>query len=52
MSEKEKDIIQRMATIIPKLDEKKQNYIIGVADGMVIANQHAGYDPTEDEEEK
>lgn len=37
MSEKEKSIIRRLSDTVPKLDKDKQNYIIGVAEGMVIA---------------
>ena len=37
MSEKEKDIIRKLSDTVPKLDKEKQNYILGVAEGMVIA---------------
>ena len=37
MSEKEKDIIRQLSDTVPKLDKEKQNYILGVAEGMVIA---------------
>ena len=36
MSEKEKDIIRKLSDTVPKLDKEKQNYILGVAEGMVI----------------
>lgn len=36
MSEKEKDLIKRISDAIPKLDKEKQNYVLGVAEGMVI----------------
>lgn len=39
MSEKEKDIIRKIATTVPKLDKDKQSYILGVAEGMVIAKE-------------
>lgn len=39
MSEKEKDMMKRFSDAIPKLDEKKQNYILGVAEGMSFARQ-------------
>lgn len=39
MSEKEKEIIKNMSDIIPKLDTAKQNYILGMAEGMAIAKQ-------------
>lgn len=38
MSDKEKNIIGQLSNIIPKLDKDKQNYILGVADGMAIAS--------------
>ena len=41
MSEKEKDILEKLVEAVPKLDEKKQNYILGVAEGMAIARQDA-----------
>lgn len=34
MSERERDIITELAAIFPKLDEKKQSYILGYAEGM------------------
>lgn len=37
MSEKEKSIIRRLSDTVPKLDKDKQNYILGVAEGMAIA---------------
>ena len=37
MSEKEKDILKKISDAIPKLDKEKQNYILGVAEGMAIA---------------
>ncbi len=36
MSEKEKNIIRRLSVTISKLDKDKQNYILGVAEGMAI----------------
>ncbi len=41
MSEKEKDIIRKIALIVPKLSKDKQSYILGVAEGMVIAKEDA-----------
>lgn len=38
MSEKEKDVIRRIAETVPKLDKEKQSYILGVAEGMAIAS--------------
>jgi len=39
MSEKEKDIIRKLSTTVPKLDKDKQNYILGVAEGMAIVKE-------------
>lgn len=39
MSDKEKTIIRRLSNTVPKLDNDKQNYILGVAEGMVIAKE-------------
>lgn len=39
MSEKEKQIIKKLSSTVPKLDREKQNYILGVAEGMVIAKE-------------
>lgn len=39
MSEKEKDIIRRIAAIVPELSRDKQNYILGVAEGMAIVKE-------------
>ncbi len=37
MSDKEKNIIRRISDSIQKLDKEKQNYILGITEGMVIA---------------
>lgn len=39
MSEKEKQIIKKLSSTVPKLDREKQNYILGVAEGMAIAKE-------------
>lgn len=39
MSEKEKDIIKKLSSTVPKLDKEKQNYILGVAEGMAIMKE-------------
>lgn len=39
MSEKEKQIIEKLSKTVPKLNKEKQNYILGVAEGMVIARE-------------
>lgn len=36
---KEKDVIQRIALVVPKLSKDKQIYILGVAEGMAIARE-------------
>lgn len=37
MNEKEKEILIKLADTVPKLDKDKQNYILGVAEGLAIA---------------
>lgn len=39
MSEREKEIIKKLSTTIPKLDKDKQNYILGVAEGMAMVRE-------------
>ncbi len=39
MSEKEKGIITRLSDTLPKLDKEKQNYLLGVAEGMAIVKE-------------
>ena len=39
MSEKEKNILTALLDTVPKLDESKQNYILGMADGMAIVRE-------------
>jgi len=39
MSEKEKEILEKLSETVPKLDRDKQNYILGVAEGMAIARE-------------
>lgn len=43
MSENEKDIIKRIAIIVPQLSKDKQNYILGVAEGMAIVKEEIAY---------
>lgn len=47
MSEKEKQIIEKISGTVPKLDREKQNYILGVAEGMVIAKESKEGDKNE-----
>lgn len=44
MSEKEKEIAKKLAKTLPKLDKEKQNYLLGVAEGMVIARENEAED--------
>lgn len=39
MSEKEKEIIKKLSDTIPKLDDNKKNYLLGIAEGMAIAKE-------------
>lgn len=39
MSEKEKNLLEKLSDAIPKLDDNKKNYILGVAEGMAIARE-------------
>ena len=39
MSDKEKDLIKRIAKTIPSLNSSEQNYILGVADGLALAKE-------------
>lgn len=50
MSEKEKQIIKKLSSTVPKLDREKQNYILGVAEGMAIAKESIEREKTESEE--
>lgn len=36
MSEKDKGIIERLSDTVPTLDKEKQNYLVGLAEGMAI----------------
>ena len=40
MSEREKEIIKKLSDAIPQLDKEKQNYLLGVAEGMAIAKEN------------
>jgi hypothetical protein len=39
MSEREKEIIKKLSNTLPQLSKDKQNYILGVAEGMAIARE-------------
>ena len=47
MSEKEKDIIRKLSDTVPKLDKEKQNYILGIAEGMAMVKQESKSQPQE-----
>lgn len=51
MSEKEKQIINKLSSTVPKLDKEKQNYILGVAEGMIIAKENESNSKAEDVKE-
>lgn len=36
MSEREKQIIETFAAVIPKLSEEKKYYLLGLGDGMAL----------------
>lgn len=40
MSEREKEIVKKLAETVPNLDADKQHYILGVAEGMAIAREN------------
>lgn len=42
MSEKDKDILKRFSNVVPKLEKENQKYILGIAEGMVIAKESNG----------
>lgn len=46
MSEKEKQIIEKLSNTVQKLNKEKQNYILGVAEGMALVRE------TENQEEE
>lgn len=39
MSEREKEIMDKLSNTVPNLDKEKQNYLLGVAEGMAIARE-------------
>ena len=47
MSEKEKSIIEKLSSNIPKLDKEKQNYVLGVVEGLAIARESEGKEEQE-----
>lgn len=48
MSEREKQIMEKLSDTVPKLDKEKQNYLLGIAEGMAIARDS---DKKDDDEE-
>lgn len=47
MSEREKQIMEKLSDAVPKLDKEKQNYLLGVAEGMAIARENDAEEKTE-----
>ena len=39
MSEKEKSILDTLSDTVPTLDKEKQNYLVGLAEGMALARE-------------
>lgn len=39
MSEKEKELLQKLSETVPKLNEGNKRYLLGVADGMALMNE-------------
>lgn len=39
MSEKGKSIIIKLSKEVPKLDKEKQNYVLGIVEGMAIMRE-------------
>lgn len=48
MSEREKDIIKRLSGVVPKLEKENQKYILGIAEGIIIAKEGNGNTETEE----
>lgn len=42
MSEKEKNILDTLFNTVPTLDKEKQNYLVGLAEGMALAREQQG----------
>lgn len=50
MSEREKEIMDKLSNTVPKLDKDKQNYLLGIAEGMAIVREDSKNDRTEKEQ--
>lgn len=50
MSEREKEIMDKLSNTVPKLDKEKQNYLLGIAEGMAIVREDSKNDRTETEQ--
>ena len=48
MSDREKEIIRKMAKTIPELHSDEQNYILGVAEGLAMAKEIDRMKPDEE----
>ena len=41
MSEKEKSIILKLSEKVPTLDKEKQNYVLGIVEGMAMMREES-----------
>ena len=48
MSDREKEIIRKMAKTFPELHSDEQNYILGVAEGLAMAKEIDRMKPDEE----
>lgn len=39
MSDREKNILEKLSATIPKLDRENQKYILGIAEGMALLRE-------------
>lgn len=40
MSEEEKSVLERLANMVPQLNEEKQYYILGLTEGLVLKKEN------------
>ena len=52
MSEKEKKLIDRLTETVSKLDSDKQNYVLGISEGMAIMREQEKKKEKEESHEK
>lgn len=48
MSEAEKNVIGRFSDIFPKLSEKNQSYVLGIAEGMAMVRDNEKDKPSKE----